>query len=170
MTARMTRWAPSEAVLCLAGADRTVDLGRWIAPHLDAGDVLLLDGPLGAGKSHLARAIIQTRLTGEGRHEDVPSPTFTLAQVYDCAVPMVHADLYRLADAGDAFELGLIEGFGTSITLIEWPAKLGALIPPDALTVRMALDGSGDARVVRLSSASDRWAALIADAARNFGP
>jgi tRNA threonylcarbamoyl adenosine modification protein YjeE len=166
----MMPWTPSEAVLCLAGADRTTDLGRWIAPQLDVGDVLLLDGPLGAGKSHLARAIIQTRLAAEGRHEDVPSPTFTLVQFYECAVPMVHADLYRLAVADEASELGLTDGFGTSITLIEWPAWLGAHIPTGALTVRMAPDDSGDARILRLSSPSDRWAALIASAARDFGP
>lgn len=163
-------WTPSETELRLAGADRTVDLGRWIAPQLRAGDVLLLDGPLGAGKSLLARAIIQTRLSREGRYEEVPSPTFTLVQSYDSVVPLVHADLYRLADADEASELGLTDGFGPSITLIEWPAKLGSLIPSDVLTVRMALHGSGDARIVQLSSASDRWAALIAGAARDFGP
>lgn len=162
--------ALSDAVLCLDGPDRTDDFGRWIAPQLDAGDVLLLDGPLGAGKSHLARAIIQSRLAAEGRHEDVPSPTFTLVQFYDGAVPLVHADLYRLIDAGEASELGLIDGFGRSITLIEWPAKLGAQIPPGALTVRMAPDGSRDARILRLSSGSDRWVALIAAAAGTFGP
>jgi tRNA threonylcarbamoyl adenosine modification protein YjeE len=166
----MMPWTPSEAVLCLTGADRTADLGRWIAPQLDAGDVLLLDGPLGAGKSHLARAIIQTRVVAEGRHEDVPSPTFTLVQFYDCAIPMVHADLYRLADPDEASELGLTDGFGTSITLIEWPARLGAYIPTGALTVRMAPDGSGDTRILQLSSTSARWAALIAGAARDFGP
>jgi tRNA threonylcarbamoyl adenosine modification protein YjeE len=165
----MTQKPGPDACLTFADAERTEEFGRWVAPQLRAGDVLLLDGPLGAGKTHLARAIIQARLDAEGRHEDVPSPTFTLVQHYDGAVPLLHADLYRLGDASEAAELGLYEGFATSIALIEWPAKLGSLMPRDALTLRIEAGQSWAGRTVRLSALSPRWAPLIGSAAGTFG-
>ena len=130
-------------------------LGQALAALLGPGDTVLLQGPLGAGKTHLARAIIRAKL---GRAEEVPSPSFTLMQVYDGPDgEIVHADLYRLGGPRDADEIGLTDLIGTATTLIEWPERLGAAAPPGSLTV--ALDHAGDGRLARLSGPS-RFAAL----------
>lgn len=126
-----------------AATDR---LAARLAPHLRPGDVVLLDGPLGAGKSHFARALIRARL---GRAEEVPSPSFTLVQVYDDgATEIWHADLYRLSHPDDVLELGLPDAFATAICLVEWPDRLGPLTPPDALHLR--LEPLGDGRLAHL--------------------
>ena len=88
-----------------ADAALTAAFARALAPELGAGDTLLLDGPVGAGKSHFARALIRARLQNPA--EDVPSPTFTLVQTYEGSPPIWHADLYRLTDAAEIDELGL---------------------------------------------------------------
>lgn len=138
---------PSVLTLPLRDADATDRLGQALAARLRAGDTVLLKGPLGAGKTHLARAVIRARL---GRDDDVPSPTFTLMQVYEAPDgEIVHADLYRLAGPRDADEIGLTDLIGTALTLVEWPDRLGDIAPPDALTVELA--HHGEARVARLS-------------------
>ncbi len=115
----------------LKSAVATTELARRIGGVLRAGDTLLLSGDLGSGKTHFARGLIQTRLTTT---EDVPSPTFTLVQTYDAGdVEIWHADLYRLTDAQEAWELGLDHAFETAICLIEWPVRLGDDIPVNAL-------------------------------------
>ncbi|SLN30572.1 tRNA (adenosine(37)-N6)-threonylcarbamoyltransferase complex ATPase subunit type 1 TsaE [Roseisalinus antarcticus] len=126
----------------LASPDATDDLGARFAPVLGPGDVLLLSGAIGAGKTAFARALIQARL---GRPEDVPSPTFTLVQTYDApakprapACEIWHADLYRLTGPGEAVELGLEEAFTDAICLVEWPDRLGDLTPPEALRLDFA--------------------------------
>lgn len=119
-------------------------LGTALSNILQPGDTILLEGPIGAGKSHLARAIIQTRLAAENRWEDVPSPTFTLIQSYETkAAQIMHADLYRLGDPDEVFELGLETAFETAICLIEWPDRLGSDRPEQALTLKLQMDGSG---------------------------
>ena len=133
-----------------AATDR---LARAFGQRADAGDVLLLSGPIGAGKTHFARALIRARL---GRAEDVPSPTFTLVQTYGAAPEIWHADLYRLGHPDEAVELGLEDAFGTAICLIEWPERLGALRPPGALTLRFAQTHDGLSREVTLTG-SKAW-------------
>lgn len=119
------------ASLDLASPADTGALARQLAPLLHAGDILALDGPLGAGKTHFARALIQAR----GIAEDVPSPTFTLVQVYEPAsgAPLWHFDLYRLDAPAGAYELGIEDAFEDAVSLIEWPARLGPLLPARAL-------------------------------------
>ncbi|MEM7488306.1 MAG: tRNA (adenosine(37)-N6)-threonylcarbamoyltransferase complex ATPase subunit type 1 TsaE, partial [Pseudomonadota bacterium] len=109
------------------------------------GDCLLLSGPVGAGKTAFARAVIHARLAAEERPpEDVPSPTFTLVQTYDVGpFEIWHADLYRLTDPAEVLELGLEEAFRDAVCLIEWPDRLGPDTPPDALRLDFALDGPG---------------------------
>lgn len=131
----------------LPSEGETADLGRWLAPRLVAGDCVLLEGPIGAGKSHLARALIRARL---GRMEDVPSPTFTLVQTYQADVEIWHADLYRLSHPDEVAELGLEEAFSQAICLIEWPDRLGHLTPAHA--IRIALTASGEGRNVSLAA------------------
>jgi tRNA threonylcarbamoyladenosine biosynthesis protein TsaE len=117
----------------------TTRLGQALALMLGAGDCVLLEGSIGAGKSHLARALIRTLRDPE---EEVPSPTFTLVQPYDdLPVPVWHVDLYRLDDPREADALGLFET--DAALLIEWPERLGHRLPPQAL--RLTFSGSGDA-------------------------
>ena len=99
--------APVLARLPDADEALTAALGRALAAEMRAGDVMLLDGPLGAGKTHLARAFIRARLGSPA--EDVPSPSFTLVQTYDADPPVWHVDLYRLGDPSETAELGLDE-------------------------------------------------------------
>lgn len=126
--------------------DATDRLGRALAAVARPGDIILLEGPIGAGKSHLARAYIRARL---GQAEEVPSPTFTLVQQYDGTPPIWHADLYRLSHPDDLFELGLEEAFGRDICLVEWPDRFGAARPTEALTVALRAEGEGRVATLR---------------------
>jgi tRNA threonylcarbamoyladenosine biosynthesis protein TsaE len=132
--------------LDLPTPDDTAALGVRLAAVARPGDCLLLEGPIGAGKSHLARAFIQARL---GRAEEVPSPSFTLVQVYEAAgVEIWHADLYRLTHPDEVWELGLDDAFAKAICLVEWPDRLGRHVPPDALHLRLEAWGDGRRAVV----------------------
>lgn len=147
--------------LRLDDAGATTRLGAWFAPRLRAGDVLLLAGEIGAGKTHFARALIQARLALHGLSEDVPSPTFTLVQVYaPDETEIWHADLYRLTGPQDAVELGLSDAFDTAICLIEWPDRLGALAPRRSLTLQFAPD-QDEGRIVTFAFSDLRWAVLM---------
>ncbi len=127
--------------LALPGPAATDRLGAWLAKALRPGDTLLLDGPIGAGKTQLSRALIRARL---GRMEDVPSPTFTLVQVYEAAdADIWHADLYRLSHPDEVAELGLEAAFATAICLIEWPDQLGSAAPQDAIHLKIEMAGEG---------------------------
>lgn len=147
-------------VLCrldLADADATTRLGQAFADRLQAGDVLLLDGQIGAGKTHFARALIAARLARVNRHEDIPSPTFTLVQTYEADLEIWHADLYRLTHPDEVIELGLDEAFDTAICLIEWPDRLAELEPEGALRLSFLLSGGGASRVVEIAGDAE-WA------------
>ena len=129
-------------------------LGRRLATILLPGDTVLLRGPIGAGKSHLARAIIQARLEHE---EDIPSPTFTLVQTYRADDAEIwHTDLYRLGDSSELVELGLDDAMEQAIVLIEWPDRL----PPEMLPkhpLEIEIDHSAEVRRVTLSADGRRW-------------
>lgn len=127
--------------LLLPTPDDTATLGVRLASVAQKGDCILLEGPIGAGKSHLSRAFIQARL---GRKEEVPSPSFTLVQVYEAdGVEIWHADLYRLTHPDEVWELGLDDAFAKAICLVEWPDRLGRHLPPDALCLRLEAWGDG---------------------------
>ena len=149
--------APAPLTLSLPKAEATARLGRALAQLLRPGDCVLLHGAIGAGKSHLARALIRERL---GRNEDVPSPTFTLVQTYpDPAGDLWHADLYRLTHADEVAELGLEAAFDTAICLVEWPDRLGTLTPRNALNLQLSDDGEG--RRAMLSGGRDGLLAAL---------
>lgn len=150
--------------LFLAGPDDTDRLATTLAPLLAAGDCLLLSGPIGAGKSHFARALIRARL---GRMEEVPSPSFTLVQTYPDSPEIWHADLYRLSHPDEVLELGLDDAFATAICLVEWPDRLGRLTPPDALT--LTLSAEHDGRRADLGLPGALRAVFLAAWARNDG-
>ncbi len=151
---------PDAVTLKLATAAATDALAARLAPRLRAGDVLLLEGPIGAGKTHFARALIGALQRAAGqRTEEVPSPSFTLVQTYAAGdLEIWHADLYRLSDPSELTELGLDAAFGTALVLVEWPDRLGLLPPPQALTLRFedAPDGGDAARRLTLLPAGPR--------------
>ena len=147
--------------IALADADATTRLGAAIAPLLAPGEAVLLYGPLGMGKSTLARGLIRALTTPE---EDVPSPTFTLVQLYETTPPVAHFDLYRLTRPEEAFEIGLDEALDEGAAVIEWPERLGDdptdALGPDILSV--ALDEDGAARVATVSGAG-AWKMKLMD-------
>ena len=146
---------PSAQIRPLPTPDTTRHLAETLAPLLLAGDSVLLSGPIGAGKTHFARSAIQQRLATLNRIEDVPSPTFTLVQVYECGdVEIWHADLYRLTSAEDVIELGLDDAFEDAITLIEWPDRLGRDLPSGACRIDLRMEEKG--RIATIEWADDR--------------
>src|ERR1700693_3066073 len=107
-------------------------LAARIAALARAGDVIALKGELGAGKTSFARAFIQAR----GGAEEVPSPTFTLVQVYELGESTIwHFDCYRLRRPEEAWELAIEDAFNDGISLIEWPELLGPLLPARRLLI-----------------------------------
>jgi len=131
----------------LPDAEATGRLGAAVAAALRPSEAVCLFGPLGAGKSTLARALVRAMTTP---HEDVPSPTFTIVQFYEGrGYPLAHFDLYRLERADEAFEIGLDEALEDGAAVIEWPERLGGRLPPDRLDIEIAVSGEG--RTARLS-------------------
>ncbi|GGE55661.1 tRNA (adenosine(37)-N6)-threonylcarbamoyltransferase complex ATPase subunit type 1 TsaE [Actibacterium pelagium] len=144
--------------------ETTTALAEAIAQRLRAGDVLLLTGPIGAGKTHFARALIQSRMAASGQIEDVPSPTFTLVQTYELDPDELwHADLYRLTDPTEVIELGLEEAFETAICLVEWPDRLGELAPDTALSLTFRPDPKTDSRVLEFAAKGPDWPDRLSD-------
>ena len=142
--------------LTLNSPQETVSLAAQLGETLQPGDTILLEGAIGSGKTHFARALVQSILA---EPEDIPSPTFTLVQIYNTRVGEVwHSDLYRLSSIDEFDELGLVEAFDTSICLIEWPEKMGALAPRRALLIKFTTDSDDqDTRHLVLSWSDPRW-------------
>ena len=133
--------APAEGDFRLDDEAATSALGAALAGALRAGEAICLTGPLGAGKSTLARALIRALTTPA---EDVPSPTFTLVQFYEGArLSVAHFDLYRLTSPDEAHEIGLDEALEDGAALIEWPERLEGRLPPDRLDIEITLEGEG---------------------------
>lgn len=148
------------AVLTIAAATEaeTARLAAALAKRARIGDVIALQGDLGAGKTAFARAYIRA-LTGADI--DVPSPTFNLVLVYDSAVaPVWHFDLFRLEDPEEIHELGIDEAFADGISLIEWPDKAAGVLPADRLTVDMRAADGDSLRHIAVRG-SDSWAARL---------
>ena len=130
---------PAAGDFRLDGEARTTRFGAAIAGALKKGEAVCLTGPLGAGKSVLARGLIHALSPGE---RDVPSPTFTLVQFYEGdKFPIAHFDLYRLTRADEAFELGLDEALKEGAAVIEWAERLGRHLPRHRLDIELAAEG-----------------------------
>ncbi|MSO72885.1 MAG: tRNA (adenosine(37)-N6)-threonylcarbamoyltransferase complex ATPase subunit type 1 TsaE [Rhodospirillaceae bacterium] len=141
----------------LASEQDTRALGAALATRARRGDVIALSGPLGAGKTTLARGFIQKMSESD---EEIVSPTFTLVQIYETpGAPIWHFDLYRLNKPEDALELGFEEALVTAISLVEWPERLGEFLPASRLEVTLSI--AGDGRQARLSGGPE-WTERMA--------
>ncbi|WP_212522929.1 tRNA (adenosine(37)-N6)-threonylcarbamoyltransferase complex ATPase subunit type 1 TsaE [Actibacterium sp. MT2.3-13A] len=159
--------ATLSATIPLPSEQDTAMLAERVGALAGPGDVLLLSGPIGAGKTHFARALIRARLAAHGLVEDIPSPTFTLVQSYEAGpLEIWHADLYRLSHPDEVIELGLIDAFETALCLVEWPDRLGELAPPAALRLDFAALPDGTHRVALSGDAG--WAARLAATVKDF--
>ncbi|MGH7126038.1 MAG: tRNA (adenosine(37)-N6)-threonylcarbamoyltransferase complex ATPase subunit type 1 TsaE [Stellaceae bacterium] len=157
----ITRPADTAFSLDLVTESETSGLAARLARVTRAGDVIALRGELGSGKTTFARGFIRARGRGD---EEVPSPTFTLVEVYefpDDGPAVWHFDLYRLAKSEDVYELGFEEALGGAILLIEWPERLGSLLPRERLDVALSAGSSHIQRRARLH-ASRGWARRLA--------
>lgn len=118
----------------------TEALAARLGPLLRAGDVVALYGGLGAGKTAFARALIHSLQAPLGAVEEVPSPTFSLVQHYQIGqLSLWHFDLYRLTSPDETWELGVEDAFAGGVSLIEWPERLGSLLPADRLEIYLEI-------------------------------
>lgn len=141
--------SPTSIEMDLPDEAATAAIARSLAGPARPGDVFTLTGALGTGKTVFARAFIRAR---GGASEEVPSPTFTLVQVYELPGGTVyHFDLFRIADAAEVFELGMEEAFAGGISLIEWPHGLDGVLPADRVDVALCFARTPEARRVRLT-------------------
>jgi len=131
----------------------TAALAARISALAAAGDIIALKGDLGAGKTTFARGFIR----GRGGLEEVPSPTFTLVQIYELGAAAVwHFDLYRVTSPEEAWELGIEDAFAEGISLIEWPERLGPLMPPRRFEIEFLFGDQPEARRAVLG-AGEGW-------------
>lgn len=159
--------------ITLADEAATIRLGTALAGLLRAGDVIALSGGLGSGKTVLARACVRALAAKEGRDEVVPSPTFTLVQAYEFAsLTVYHFDLYRISLVQEVLELGWDDALDTGAILVEWPERLGALLPEERLDIALAYGHLGAqssaeqaARNVTLSGFG-RWSSRLEELMR----
>ena len=140
-------------MITVASAEEMFDLGKKLSPRLRRGDLILINGPLGAGKTVLAQGI------GSGLGiTDVTSPTFVISRVHKAALPMIHVDAYRLLDTDnpnlyiDDLDLDI----ENSVTVIEWGGAESARLSEDRLEI--AIDRSDEIRRVDIKAVGERWA------------
>lgn len=148
----------AEGSLRLADAAATAALGARLASLLRAGDVVLLSGGLGMGKTSLARGV----LSALGLAGEAPSPTFAIVQPYappEVTLPILHVDLYRIDDPAEIAELGIDDALYDSAALIEWPERAGAGRWPDALRFSLTAEADGARRLTWAAPAAwePRW-------------
>jgi tRNA threonylcarbamoyladenosine biosynthesis protein TsaE len=144
--------------IALPNVHATQALGEALANMTGEGDIIALFGALGAGKTTLVQAYCRTL----GVLEEVSSPTFNLVHLYEGLlagrnITLWHCDLYRLEHAQEALALGLEEAFGAAIMLIEWPERLGADLPEDALRIYLQADEADDVGRTALLRAGKPW-------------
>jgi len=151
----------NHVVLDLPDEAATGRLAARLAAFATARDVIALKGSLGSGKTSFARAFIRALGTGD---EEVPSPTFTLVETYSFPRrPAIwHFDLYRLETPDDAYELGIEDAWADGISLIEWPERIGGLLPAERLDIALAPGRSPHSRTATLDG-SPRWSPVLAD-------
>jgi len=155
------------AELRIATGEDMRDLGRRLAALLRPGDLVILAGPLGAGKTTLVQGIG----AGLGVRGPVTSPTFVIARVHPAAAgpgpALVHADAYRLGSIGEVDDLDLDTDVASAVTVVEWGTGLAEALAEDRLEITIEPDRDGDARTVRINAHGARWnGALMAPSDR----
>lgn len=148
-----------KATVTLADAEHTQALGAALGRQAQAGAVLALEGPLGAGKTCLAQGLGM----GLGVCSQVVSPSFQILAVYEEGrLPLFHADLYRLGDASELTELGLEDALSAGgVMAIEWASRFGEVLPPDHLELRLEPVGVSDKRILHLRAHGPLAQALL---------
>jgi tRNA threonylcarbamoyladenosine biosynthesis protein TsaE len=135
--------------------EETVSLAVRVGLLLRAGDVVVLSGELGAGKTVFAKGLARAL----GVVDEVVSPTFTLVRQYEGRIPFVHVDVYRLDRLQELHDVGFDELVGdTAVTVVEWGDRVGPLLPPDRLDVELAFTGRDDERAVTVEPMGRAWA------------
>lgn len=143
-----------ETGLDIANEAALARLAARLAAAAKAGDLICLEGDLGAGKTSFARAFIHAL---QDDPEEVPSPTFTLLQSYETkAGPVHHFDLYRIENPAESGPLGFEDALGEGIVLVEWPERLGPLLPRDRLSLRLEFGPTPDSRRAILRGFGER--------------
>lgn len=143
-------------------------LARALAAVVRGGDVLLLHGPLGAGKTTFTQVL--ARALGVGEDQYVSSPSFALLHEYQGRLPLAHMDLYRLADEEEVEEAGLLDALlGDQLCLIEWPERLGSLTPAARLDMYLEPVAAGG-RDVRLVAHGSDWQQRLAEVVAQLQP
>ena len=147
----------------LPSLEKTLAFGKELGRIAEPADIITLEGELGAGKTALTQAI------GLGLEVDpkvyITSPTFSLLQEYQGRLMLYHMDLYRLAGEEDIENLGFTEYiYGNGLTVIEWPERLGSLMPADRLHILLLITGAGS-RTAQLTPYGGQWQKKVADIA-----
>lgn len=147
---RCILWGMDEGVYDTKSEEETAALAARLGGALKPGAVLCLWGDLGMGKSVFARALI--RALNDDPTLDVPSPTYTLVQDYETPLgPLYHFDLYRLSAPEEVYELGWEEALGQGIAVVEWPERLGTLLPRGRIDIRLSAGDNGpDSRMIEV--------------------
>ena len=155
---------PASAFRTSTGSEAaTAALAGAIAGLSRIGDVIALSGGIGAGKTVFARGFVRALSKAD---EEVPSPTFTLVQAYDCSCgPVHHYDFYRLDSAKDAYEIGIEESFAEAITLIEWPGRIAVLRGGHWLDIEFSMDAREPETRELVLHAGPAWRGRLADPA-----
>ncbi|RYD66293.1 MAG: tRNA (adenosine(37)-N6)-threonylcarbamoyltransferase complex ATPase subunit type 1 TsaE [Sphingomonadales bacterium] len=144
--------------MILASPEDSARLGQRLAELVRAGDVIALSGQLGAGKTSIARGV----LTALGLEGEAPSPSFAIVQPYEppeVRIPVLHVDLYRIADPAEAEELGLDDARGDSLLIVEWAERLGEAAWRDALWISLEVtpDGARELTAKVPAAWRERW-------------
>ena len=153
------------------GTQEIIDLADIFAKNIDKGDIILMNGPLGIGKTFFSRAIINARLLMDNLEiEEVPSPTFSIIQEYDLRYfTILHLDLYRLENETDLFELGIPDIFDENVIILEWPDLIKNFLPSRFLSVSLFQNNTGEnSRNIQLKFFGEGWENIYKSLIRMF--
>jgi tRNA threonylcarbamoyladenosine biosynthesis protein TsaE len=135
------------------GASETEAVGAAVGSQLRIGDLVVLTGDLGSGKTTFAKGLARAM----GVTQRVTSPTFTIVQEYEGRVPVAHVDVYRLDRIQELHDLGFEELLDGRVTVVEWGEAIAAVLPHERIDVRIAMDEDDDRRVVEIAATGPAW-------------
>ena len=145
-------------IIKLNNLDETNEFGIRLGKALRKGDILCLNGDLGAGKTTLTKSIGK----GLGVEEYITSPTFALINQYSGRIPVYHFDVYRLEAADELYDLGFDEYFyGNGVCIIEWADKIERMIPQEKIVINIEKGNNQDERILNILGAGNRFEELV---------